>query len=321
MAVNPIEIKSAPTRNHKVWLIGGTSESAELAQVLWAKKIPYVVTVTTPTAKTLYPPQAQVRVGALTPGAMATFAVEQNIRCILDASHPFASEVSQGAIALAQARPSQRTPRQTKAAAKQPIPYLRYERANIAANVTEKSHEAPSSSASFHTDTSKTGRSQTNTASNPDIRKITEAVTTVASLESLVESDLLHHQRVLFTLGYRHLAQFSALRPQSTLFARVLPSTEAIAGALSAGFSAHEIIALRPPISPALEKALWQQWQISRVVAKASGSPSGEAVKRQVAEQLGIQLILIQRPLVAYPQQTDSVKEAIAFCTQTLKMY
>lgn len=274
-------MEGIPTRLNgaKVWLIGGTSESADLAQALWAQKIPYIVTVTTPSARNLYPPQAQVRVGALTPQAMATFAIEHDIHCILDASHPFATKVSQQAIALSQAAPIPFIPF---------IPYLRYERASLEAKLTEK---------------------------------VAATVTTVNSIESLVKSDLLQHQRVLFTLGYRHLAQFAPLRPKATLFARVLPSAEAIAGAMSAGFSAHEIIALRPPVSQALEKALWQQWQISRVVAKASGQPSGESVKRQVAGQLGIQLILIQRPPVAYPKQTHSVKEAIAFCMQTLRMY
>ncbi|MGB3292939.1 MAG: cobalt-precorrin-6A reductase [Phormidesmis sp.] len=254
----------------QVWLIGGTSESAELAAVLSAQSIPYIVTVTTPVARALYPPMAAVRVGQLTPEDIPKFVAQQGIRCIVDASHPFACEISRRAMMFCQ---------QGVAA------YLRYERSDLAAGTTERS------------------------------------VTCVDSIETLVASDLLHHQRVLFTLGYRHLSLFSPLRQTSQLFARVLPSVEAISGALSAGFSPQEIIALRPPITPALEKALWQQWNLSRVVAKASGKPGGEAVKRQVAAELGVGLILIQRPPIRYLRQTASIREVVRFCTETLKVY
>ncbi|MGB3297110.1 MAG: cobalt-precorrin-6A reductase [Phormidesmis sp.] len=259
----------------QIWLIGGTSESAELAIALTQQAIPYIVTVTTEAAIELYPPDAQIQVGKLTPKTMTTFVVQQQIAGILDASHPFACEVSRQAIALAQ------PPHQSH------IPYLRYERPTVSGD---------------------------------------RAVTTVRSIDELLASDLLHHQRVLFTVGCRDLYRFSALRQTSQLFARILPSADAIAQATSAGFPAQNIIALRPPVSAALEKALWQQWKITRVVAKASGHASGEAIKRQVASELNAEingeldprLILIARPPISYPQQTNAMSAAIQFCRQCL---
>ena len=256
----------------QVWLIGGTRESADLARRLSAQEMPYIVTVTTPRAADLYSDTAQIWVGKLTAEAMEAFVRQQRVQCILDASHPFACEISQQAIALSQ---------------KQAIAYIRYERP-----------------------------AQTDSALRQD-----GLLTVVESLESLIASDLLHNQRVLFTIGYRSLARFTALRQTSTLFARVLPSAEAIAGAIAAGFASSEIIALRPPISLALEKALWQQWQITRVVAKASGQPGGETIKQQVAQQLGVGLILIQRPAIAYPKQTSTLSIAVKFCSEALSLY
>ncbi len=198
--------------------------------------------------------------------------MQQRVQCILDASHPFACEISQQAIALSQ---------------KQAIAYIRYERP-----------------------------AQTDSALQQD-----GLLTVVESLESLIASDLLHDQRVLLTIGYRHLARFTALRQTSKLFARVLPSVEAVAGAIAAGFASSEIIALRPPVSLALEKALWQQWQITQVVAKASGQPGGETIKQQVAQQLGVGLILIQRPAITYPKQTSTLSIAVKFCSEALSLY
>ncbi len=252
----------------QIWLIGGTSESAELAKALSAQKLNYIVTVTTATAAQLYPESGRVWVSKLLPTTLPAFIAQQQIRCILDASHPFASEISRLAIA-------------------QNLPYLRYERPPIS------SESLPKSPVTY-----------------------TDSIDTLTS--SLLTNRLLRNQRVLFTLGYRHLIRFSPLRPSAKLFARILPSTEAIAAAKAAGFDASELIALRPPVSLALEKALWQQWNISVVVAKASGAPGGEAIKRQAAQALGIKLILIQRPPMVYPQCTSTVSVALKFCALTL---
>ncbi len=260
----------------QVWLIGGTSESAELAQGLSAQKIPYLVTVTTAAAARLYPASTRLWVGKLLPTTLPVFLEQQQICCILDASHPFASEISRLAIA-------------------QTLPYLRYERPSLPSDLPTP--HAPDSSFITYTD----------------------SITALAA--SSLTSPLLRNQRVLFTLGYRHLIRFSHLRPNAKLFARILPSAEAIASALAAGFDASELIALRPPVSLALEKALWQQWNISIVVAKASGQPSGEAIKRQAAQALGIKLILIRRPLIVYPQCTSTPSVALAFCAKMLSLY
>ena len=130
---------------------------------------------------------------------------------------------------------------------------------------------------------------------------------------------------MLFTLGCRQLSRLAPrlthLRQTSQLFVRVLPSIEALSAAQAAGFSTQEIMAIRPPVSLALERALWQQWQISVVVAKASGLAGGEAVKRAIALELGIRLILIERPPILYPQQTNLISGAIEFCVKTLRLY
>ena len=98
-----------------IWLIGGTQESAVLANTIAAHKLPCVVTVTTEAAKSLYPLASplQIWVGALTAESLPTFLQDYQITAIVDASHPFAAAISQLAIAAS---------RQFN------LPYLRYER-------------------------------------------------------------------------------------------------------------------------------------------------------------------------------------------------
>ncbi|MBD2305239.1 cobalt-precorrin-6A reductase [Chroococcidiopsis sp. FACHB-1243] len=97
-----------------LWLIGGTQESAQLAEAIARANLPCIISVTTESARALYTDAAclQVRVGRFTFLEIEAF-VQQQVVGVLDASHPYAVEISQGAIAVCQ---------------KLGIPYLRYER-------------------------------------------------------------------------------------------------------------------------------------------------------------------------------------------------
>jgi precorrin-6A/cobalt-precorrin-6A reductase len=94
----------------------------------------------------------------------------------------------------------------------------------------------------------------------------------------------------------------------------VLPNRESLQTAYNSGFTSDRIMALRPPLTAELEMALWRQWDISTVVTKASGKAGGEDIKQQVVAQLKIPLIIIARPQILYPQQTDSINKLVDFC-------
>ncbi len=264
----------------KVWLIGGTQESVLLANALAGRMIPFVVTVTTASACAMYASalehcsQAQVHVGPIASDGMASWLSSQAIVGVVDASHPFATAVSAGAIA---------------ATIQAQLPYLRFERAAVQPCALDE-------------------------AARPE--RHTSNITLVPNLAALLKPEHLVGQRVLLVLGYRMLPNFQPWQDQSTLFARILPSQTALDAALAAGFTSDRLIALRPPISPELERSLWQQWGITKVIAKCSGKAGGENIKRAIAAELGVQLCLIQRPAVDYPAQTSEVAEAIAFAQQ-----
>ncbi len=256
----------------RIWLIGGTTESVQLASALDVAGLPSVITALSDSAQDLYPPSLSLRIctGALTDHTWQTFCQDQQIGVILDASHPYATEISKLAI---------------QASTQLQIPYLRFERP----------------SGSGHT-----------AAPNP-------WVVEVETVAQLLQGQYLKGQRVLLTIGSKWLPLFQACQSESTLFARILPRSQAFQAAVEAGLSCDRIIALRPPISFELEKALWQQWQISVVVTKASGQPGGEDIKRRVAQSLGVTLIIIKRPVLTYPQQTSELETAVQFCQTALQ--
>jgi precorrin-6A/cobalt-precorrin-6A reductase len=246
----------------KIWLIGGTSESGEIAKAIAFHGHFCVVTVTTTKAIALYPvsPYLHIKVGKMDFETMKLFCLQEQITTIIDSSHPFAVEVSRQAIAIA---------------TQLNFPYLRYERDLI-------------------------NQQQNNQNS-----------IFISSFENLFNANLIQNKRVLLTIGIRYLPLFKPWQDCCTIFTRILPTLEAITIASESGFTPERIIALRPPITEELETALWQNWQISLVITKASGKAGGEDIKHRVAEKLNIPLIIIERPKINYPQQTSNINDLI----------
>ncbi|WP_017662073.1 cobalt-precorrin-6A reductase [Baaleninema simplex] len=240
-----------------IWLIGGTSESRSIAQRLSQQGCSWVATVVTPSAVRLYQGlPGQVQVGALDAESVRGAIAKYGIRAIVDASHPFATEISHLAMSTG-------------------LPYLRFEREDYPL-------EPPAESL-------------------PD-------------LEALFQPQYLENRRVLLTLGVKALPRFRPWQQRSRLWARILPTAEA--QALQAGFSKEQLICDRPGTDIAAERALWQRLQVDTVVTKASGAPGGVPVKLAVARTLGVRLLVVDRPSLAYLQQTQDLDEVVAFCLQ-----
>ena len=242
-----------------IWLIGGTSESRMIARMLSNQSYRWIVTVVSKRAARLYKGLlGDVRVGILTEINLPQFLTINKINCIVDASHPFATEISHQAIA-------------TK------LPYLRFER--------------------------------------PDI-PIEKPAIVLSNLEQALQPNYLRRRRILLTLGVKWLALFRPWQDQGIFWARILPTSDAQQQAIKAGFTPKQLILQQLPITIDQERQLWQTLQIDTVITKAGGKAGGLEVKQALAQELGISLIVIARPLMNYPRQTDKLTEVQAFCSQ-----
>lgn len=239
-----------------IWLVGGTSESRDVAHLLSQHRIPWLATVTRESARRLYRDlPGTVRVGLLTPDNLTAFLHRENIQAVVDASHPFAAEVSQLAMSAR-------------------CPYLRYDRPRV----------------SLHPDT----------LVFPDFA-------------SLLQPEYLENRRVLLTVGVKALPDFRPWCDRAQLWARILPSPTSIEQGRAAGFAGDRLIPQRLPVTLEEERQLWQHLGVDTVVAKAAGKASGLDVKQAVAQALGVRLLVVDRPAVAYPQITSDLAAVLAF--------
>jgi precorrin-6A/cobalt-precorrin-6A reductase len=132
----------------------------------------------------------------------------------------------------------------------------------------------------------------------------------------VLQPEYLGGHRVLLTVGVKALPLFASWHSQAKLWARILPNHEAEEQAVQAGFAPECLISARLPITYEQEYQLWQRLLIDTVITKASGEAGGVSIKQTAAKALGIRLIVIARPPITYPLQTDDLTVVQAFCEQ-----
>ena len=250
----------------RLWLFAGTGEGPPLAEALQAMGWRLRLSLVSDAAKRAYAtqPHLEVVIGAVGGAQAIAEALDQArvegdpFALVVDATHPFAQTISADL---------QTTCRQ------QALPLLRLQRPG--------GEEGPAQ-----------GQSPAQGLDHGQIHRL-------GCLEDLAELPLQGHN-LLLAIGHRQLAQAIALSPGAHHHARLLPNAPSLKVAMAAGLKPERVACLRPtplglPWSDSVEAALLRRWQISAIVARASGGAT-EACWRSLASQHKLRLILIQRP-------------------------
>lgn len=109
--------------------------------------------------------------------------------------------------------------------------------------------------------------------------------------------------RVVFlATGSRTLAVFKnePLLAGHRLVARVLPDPEVLLECRRLGFAPGDIVALQGPFSHQLNLALFREYAADVVVTKNGGRRGGADAKFSAAVELGLPLVVIDRPAIQY---------------------
>ncbi|WP_270528104.1 precorrin-6A reductase [Mitsuokella jalaludinii] len=120
---------------------------------------------------------------------------------------------------------------------------------------------------------------------------------------------------VFLTTGSRNLRQFteSPALSDCTLIARVLPTAEVIALCEGLGLSPKQIVAMQGPFSQALNREMFRQYRADVVVTKNSGAIGGTDTKIAAAVELGLPVVVIDRPVLAYDRLVHCYEDVLSF--------
>ncbi|EAX47823.1 precorrin-6x reductase [Thermosinus carboxydivorans Nor1] len=125
---------------------------------------------------------------------------------------------------------------------------------------------------------------------------------------------------IFLTVGSRALALFKQepLLRSHRLVARVLPDPTVMAECLQLGFSPRDIIAMQGPFSHELNVAMFRDCGAEVVVTKNSGAIGGTDTKFSAAMELGLSLVVIDRPRIDYGRKASSPAEVLDYLREEL---
>lgn len=103
---------------------------------------------------------------------------------------------------------------------------------------------------------------------------------------------------ILAATGSKELKEYTAIPEYETrVYARVLPSLEAVESCRKLGFSGKNVICMQGPFGEELNYGMLKQIQGRYLVTKESGKTGGFQEKLQAAKRAGAKLIVVGRPV------------------------
>ncbi|GGK17979.1 hypothetical protein GCM10008955_09260 [Deinococcus malanensis] len=104
------------------------------------------------------------------------------------------------------------------------------------------------------------------------------------------------YSRVFLATGSKDLDTFMRAAPGAEVFVRLTPQPQVIERALDLGIHPANLCAMVGPFTREFNTAQWRAWNIGAVVTKDSGDEGGFPAKLAAARDLGVPLIVVQRP-------------------------
>ena len=275
-----------------ILIFGGTTEGRELASVLAEAGHRITVSVATELgAEELTPVRGiSVLTGRMDAAAMARCLRELGADLCIDATHPYAVEVTReieeacrdtGVRRLRLLRPAGETPGDKTGDG----------RAVLSREVKAR-EEKPEERLATAPDT--TGQSSVRDKKSvaPFFR---EAIVYVPDAEAAAAYLRGTEGKILLTTGAKEVGAFSGLGAER-IYARVLPSSESIEKCRAAGIAPRHIIGMFGPFSEEMNAVMLRDFDIRWLVTKDGGRAGGFSEKLSAARRCGVRTIVISRP-------------------------
>lgn len=260
-------------------IFSGTTEGRTLSELLCENGIPHLISVATEYGKQLCPEHMLARVvqGRMNTEEMAAFLTREQIDLVIDATHPYAVEVTENIRQAVLERSKQG----------QAVKYLRYVRETNA-------------------DEAASVRSDTPFDDDACVHK--SMIHYYGSAEECEQALHSVAGNILLTTGSKELSVFCQSEElQKRLIVRVLPGQESIGLCEEQGLLGKQIIAMQGPFSEEMNLAIIRQYQVSCMVTKQSGRNGGFQEKLSAAAIAGIPVYVIGAPV----QEAGSTLEEI----------
>ncbi len=269
-----------------ILIFAGTTEGRKLAEYASLHSVRCYVSVATDYGKSLIEHLENIKIltGRMDEKAMENFIEENKIQLVIDATHPFAREVTKNIREACE-----------KAWAHSEVRYVRCIR----------QFEGGSSSGPAE-ETLETGGQ---TAGGEEIRD--GRIVYTDSVQEAVEYLQKTKGNILIATGSKELHLYTEIENyRDRCFARVLSTEPAVRESVRLGFEGKHLFAMQGPFARDLNLALLRQTKADYFVTKETGKAGGFEEKAEAAEMAGAVLVVIGRPQES-GESVENVKKMI----------
>lgn len=124
---------------------------------------------------------------------------------------------------------------------------------------------------------------------------------------------------VLVTTGSRHIEKMiEEISDIRRVYARILPKSEHLIKLEALGIMPEQIIAMKGPFSQEMNRLMLKQTKAKYIVTKESGKVGMTDEKILAAKELGIKIIVLERPKINYPNRCLDIDEMILLVRNSL---
>ena len=276
--------------NPAILIFAGTTEGRTLAEYASAHSVRCFVSVATDYGKSLIEHLEDITLltGRMDEEEMERFIEENDIRLVIDATHPFAREVTENI-------------RSACEKARIRLEEVRYVRC------IRPFEKRPSSGQSAEI-------SETEDRVAGGERTQGERIIYTESVQEAVEYLKKTTGNILIATGSKELHLYTEIENyRERCFARVLSTEPAVRESVRLGFEGSHLFAMQGPFAQDLNLALLRQTKAAYFVTKETGKAGGFDEKAEAAEMAGAVLVVIGRP--------DETGESVEAVEEMIKEY
>lgn len=252
-----------------ILLFGGTTEGRQLCDFLRQKGIDATVCVASAYGEEQITAGASLRILAqrLDKAAMVQLIRRERPRLVIDATHPYATEVSR----------------------------------NIREACREAQSEEKNTSGPSVSHASNAANSNAYAAYVRVLRQKADTALAGCRCYGTLEEIIAHlnqrEDKAFIALGAKEAAALTGVKNfDRRLCLRILPALDSLEGCLRLGYPAKHLICMQGPFSEELNRAMFREAQAAILVTKESGPSGGFQEKVAAAQALGMEILLWSRP-------------------------
>ena len=98
---------------------------------------------------------------------------------------------------------------------------------------------------------------------------------------------------------------------KANIYIRVLPKSDLVKKCEELGYKNKNIIAMQGPFSKNINKAMLEMTNSKLLITKDSGDSGGFMEKLEACQELGLKIIIVERPRIDYPIVFEDINDLI----------